>query len=134
MLQGFGALGPVESQVRVARVCGKTSAAARLISRGKAPGRSPNIPLPALNHFSRPDSIRHENSCAYFETFAAHVERCLAGSALADQCSRCRAVSFDPCGSYTTVVEHTYTVDDDNNNMTNKGQGYYHPKAEIRSS
>lgn len=39
--RGLGPLGPVESQVRVARVCGKTSAAARLISRGKAPRAGP---------------------------------------------------------------------------------------------
>lgn len=39
--RGLGPLGPVESQVRVARVCGKTSAAARLISRGRAPRAEP---------------------------------------------------------------------------------------------
>lgn len=39
--RGLGPLGPVESQVRVARVCGKTSAAARLISRGRAPWAEP---------------------------------------------------------------------------------------------
>lgn len=39
--RGLGPLGPVQSQVRVARVCGKTSAAARLISRGRAPRAEP---------------------------------------------------------------------------------------------
>lgn len=80
--RGLGPLGPVESQVRVARVCGKTSAAARLISRGRAPRAEPEYTCALfLSYFSGPDSIRVVNRSAYFEAFAAGAEGCLAGSA-----------------------------------------------------
>ena len=77
--RGLGPLGPVESQVRV---CGKTSAAARLISRDRAPRAEPEYTkVPALSYFSGPDSIRVVNSCASLDASAARVEGCLVGSA-----------------------------------------------------
>lgn len=117
--RGLGPLGPVESQVRVARVCGKTSAAARLISRGRAPRAEP------------------EHTSALLLVISVGLTRSAAKTVLristtplppvltdvwqdlplvSDQCSRCRVVLFDPCGSDTTVVEHTYADDNNNNN------------------
>lgn len=135
--RGLGPLGPVESQVRVARVCGKTSAAARLISRGRAPRAEPEYTNALLLVISvdltRPASSTGLRISTPLPPVLKDVWQDLP--LVSDQCSRCRVISFDPCGSYTMLcTKHTQTTTTTAaaHNKATRGRGFSRPEANVK--